>query len=66
MPVGKPSAQTKANERWQKKAGYTVKSFKVRADIVKHFTEACQDAGRSQASVIQELMQDFIEKMKVG
>lgn len=64
MPIGKPSAQTKANEKWQKKAGYTVKSFKVRDDIVKQFVEACQGSGRSQASVIQELMQDFIKKSK--
>lgn len=59
MPLGKPSAKTKANEKWQKKAGYTVKSFKLQKDTVEMFEKSCAAAGRTQASVITELMQGY-------
>lgn len=59
MPRGKPSAQTRANEKWQKKAGYTVKSFKIRSETAEHFAEACKEAGVSQAAKITELMESF-------
>ncbi len=60
MPLGKPNAQTRANERWQKKAGYKVKSFKLRTEIVDDFSETCEKNGCSQASVITELMERYI------
>ena len=66
MPRGEPTKTTIRNARWNKKAGYKTKGFNLRGDIADQFAEACDKAGRSQASVIQELMQEFIEKMKVG
>lgn len=66
MPRGEPTKTTIRNARWNKKAGYKTKGFNLRGDIADQFAEACEKAGRSQASVIQELMQEFIEKMKVG
>lgn len=64
MPRGNPNAQTKASEKYQKKAGYTVKSFKLKRDVVEPFEEACQTAGVSQASVITEFMRDFVKSTK--
>ena len=34
MPKGNPSAQTIASEKYQKKAGYMAKSFKLKRDIL--------------------------------
>lgn len=66
MPKGEPNKNTIRVDRYKKKVGYKTKGFNLRGDIADQFAEACDKAGRSQASVIQELMQEFIEKMKVG
>lgn len=60
MPKGDPSKQTIRNAKWNKKAGYKTKGFNLRGDIADRFAEACDKAGRSQASVIQELMEKYI------
>ena len=62
MPLGEPNAKTRATDKWQKKAGYGVKAFKIKADVGDRFTVACEKAGRSQASVITELMEGFIKE----
>lgn len=54
----------KAQEKYEKKNGITVKSFKIKKDIADSFKEACDRAGKSQASAISELMQQFIETYK--
>ena len=33
MPKGNPTARTKASEKYQKKAGYSVKGFKLKGDV---------------------------------
>lgn len=60
MPKGNPNAQTLATERYQKKAGYVHKNFKLKGDVVERFVEACTLKGVSQASVITEAMERFI------
>jgi predicted DNA-binding protein len=60
MPKGEPSKQTIRNARWNKKAGYKTKGFSLRGDIADRFAEACEKNGRSQASVIMELMERYI------
>jgi hypothetical protein len=62
MPKGSPKAQTIASDKYQKKAGYTVKSFKIKKDVADAYIEACEKAGVSQASQITKLMLEFIEK----
>lgn len=64
MPKGKPNAQTIASGKYQKKAGYTVKAFKLKRDVVEQFENACKQAGVSQASKITELMKSFIENVQ--
>ena len=64
MPKGKPNVQTRATEKYQKKAGYMSKGFKLKRDVVEAFAEACENAGVSQASVITKFMNEFIEQNK--
>lgn len=61
MPKGDPNRQTKATDRYQKKAGYKSKSFKLRGDVAERFAAACDRAGVSQAAKITELMEAFIK-----
>ena len=60
MPKGKPNPQTIASEKYQKKAGYKTKAFKLKGDVAERFQETCEKLGKSQASVITELMEKFI------
>ena len=49
MPKGNPTPQTIASEKYQKKAGWMTKGFKLKRDVVEEFEEACEKAGVSQA-----------------
>lgn len=64
MPKGNPTAQTKASEKYQKKAGLKAKAFKLNENLVNEFKLTCERMGISQASAISEFMEDFIEKHK--
>ena len=66
MPKGNPTAQTKASEKYQKKAGYSVKGFKLKGDVADRFAAACDAAGISQAAKITELMEQFIKEQNNG
>lgn len=63
MPKGNPKPQTIASEKYQKKAGYMVKGFKIKSDLAESFKVACDKAGVSQAAKISELMRNFIEQV---
>lgn len=63
MPKGNPSAQTVRSERYQKKAGYKVKGFKLKGDVAERFAEACEKAGVSQAAQVTKMMEAFIEEV---
>ncbi len=63
MPIGSPKPQTVASEKYQKKAGYMTKGFKIKRDVAEAFQEACNKVGVSQASKITELMNRFIEQV---
>ncbi len=62
MPAGSPKPQTVASEKYQKKAGWIAKSFKLKKNLVEQFAEACEKAGVSQAGQISEMMKAFIEE----
>lgn len=64
MPKGNPSKQTVASEKYQKKAGYMTKGFKLKRDIVEQFEEACERVGRPQAEVIRGFMEEFVQQNK--
>ena len=63
MPVGNPKPQTIASERYQKKAGYISKAFKLKREVAESFAEACEKAGVSQAGQITKLMKEFVEEV---
>lgn len=62
MPVGDPKPQTVATRKYEKKAGWLSKSYKLRRDLVESFAAACEKAGVSQASQISAMMKEFIEQ----
>lgn len=64
MTKGNPNPQTVATDKYQKKAGYMTKGFKLKREIVEQFEEACRKAGVSQASQITEMMKEFIEEQE--
>ena len=64
MPKGEPNKNTVRVDRYQKKAGYKVKSFKLKGDVADRFAEACDRAGVSQASQITKMMEQFIKEVE--
>lgn len=64
MPKGSPKPQTIATEKYQKKAGYMTKGFKLKRELVEEYEEACKKAEVTQAGKIAELMKQFIEEVK--
>jgi len=64
MGNGGAAPRTVANGKWQKKAGYISKSYKLKKIHTDAFANACEKAGRSQASVITELMEGFIKRQE--
>lgn len=64
MPKGDPKKNTIRTDRYQKKAGYKVKGFKLKGDIADRFAEACEKVGVGQAAKISELMEQFINEVQ--
>jgi len=60
MPKGSPTPQTKATEKYKKKAGIKGKKFDLREDFIEEWEQACKKAGVTQTAKIKELMQQFI------
>lgn len=60
MPAGNPKPQTIASEKWARKVGYKAASFKLKADLVQEFKQACSRNGVSQASVLSAFMKEYI------
>ena len=58
------SKQTLRNERYQKKAGWISKSYKLKKEVVEAFAEACEKKGVSQAGQLTKMMNEFIESTK--
>lgn len=50
-------------DKWNAKAGYISKSYKLKHEVVEAFAEACQKAGVSQAGKLTELMKSFSESV---
>ncbi|NBH99738.1 chemotaxis protein [Anaerotruncus sp. 1XD22-93] len=62
MPVGSPKPQTIATKKYEKKAGFVSKSYKLRKEVTDGFARACEAAGVSQASQLTKMMQEFISQ----
>lgn len=64
MPVGNPKPQTVATRKYEEKAGWISKSYKLKREVVEQFAEACEKAGISQAAQLTKMMNEFIEDQK--
>ena len=62
MPIGKPSKQTVATEKYAKKVGLISKSYKLRKELTEDFAEACAKRNTSAAAEITKFMEKFIEE----
>lgn len=49
-------------DRWDEKAGYISKSFKMYRTTAEAFKSACEKAGVSQSQQIVKMMQEFIDE----
>lgn len=54
--------QTVATEKYQKKAGYIVKSYKLKKELVEAYEKACERAGVNRTAQIRKMMEDFIKE----
>ena len=63
MPTGNPKPQTIATRKYEKKAGWMSKSYKMKKEIVDDFAKACELAGVSQAGQLMKMMQGFTEQI---
>ena len=66
MPKGNPTARTIATEKYQKKAGYKTKGFKLKGDIAERFAAACDRNGEAQSVVISRFMEQYIKEVEDG
>lgn len=64
MPVGNPTKQTIATKKYEEKAGWMSKSYKLKRDVVERFAKACEEQGISQAKQLTKMMEEFISKTK--
>lgn len=64
MPIGSPKPQTIATKKYEQKAGFVSKSYKLRKELVERFAVACENAGVSQAAQITKMMNVFIEEQE--
>ncbi len=62
MPIGSPKPQTIATKKYEQKAGFVSKSYKLKRELTEQFAAACEKAGVSQAAQITAMMKVFIEQ----
>lgn len=62
MPTGNPKPQTVASKKYQNKAGWISKSYKLKKEVVELYADACEKAGVSQAGQLMKMMQEFADK----
>lgn len=66
MPKGNPSKQSIATRKYEEKAGWMSKSYKMKRETVEAFADACKKAGVSQAGQLMKMMREFIEIEEVN
>lgn len=58
-----PSRQSIATRKYEEKAGWMSKTYKLKREVVETFAEACEKTGVSQAGKLTELMKGFIDEV---
>ena len=63
MPIGEPTRQTIATSKYEKKAGWMSKSYKLRREVVEQYADACEKADVSAAGQLTKMMNEFINEV---
>ena len=63
MPVGNPTPQSVATRKYEEKAGWMSKTYKLKRDVVEAYAEACKKAGVSAAGQLTKMMNEFIQEV---
>lgn len=63
MPIGNPKPQTVATKKYEQKAGWMSKSYKLKREVVESYAEACKKAGVSAAGQLMKMMIKFVEEV---
>lgn len=58
--------QTIATRKYEAKAGWISKSYKLKKEVVEEYSEACDKAGVSAAGQLTKMMKQFIEEVKAS
>ena len=62
MPIGNPSKQTIATEKYAQKVGLISKSYKLKKELTEEFANACAKRGTSASAELSRFMEKFIEE----
>lgn len=57
------SKQTIRSQRYQDKAGWVSKSYKLKREVIEGFAKACKKSGVSQAGQLSSMMKEYIERV---
>lgn len=57
-----PSKQSVATRKYEEKAGWIPKTYKLRKKDAEEFKETCDRLGISQAGQLTKMMRDFVEQ----
>lgn len=57
------SKQSIATRKYEAKAGWISRSYKLKKEVVEDFKKACEASGVSQAGKLMELMRGYIEEV---
>lgn len=66
MPIGNPTPQSIATRKYEEKAGWISKSYKLKKEVVDEYADACRKAGVSAAGQLTTMMKQFIEEVKAS
>lgn len=61
--MSEQSAQSRATRKYEAKAGWMSKTYKLKRETVEGFAKACETAGTSQAAQLTKMMKAFIEEV---
>lgn len=62
--MAEENKKIRPQDKWNAKAGYISKSYKLKKELVEQFANACEQAGVSQAGQLSQMMLEFIHSTK--
>ena len=49
-------------DKWQRKAGYKVKGFKLKEDLIEEFEDACVRNETNPTAQVRKMMEEYIKE----